>query len=77
MLKPKLNQLPHIYNIDKVRIWADNKFFAEINVGAHHFVWYFENDERTKGLLERKIEEMTIALEGCLGTVVVLEIFVK
>ena len=77
MLKPKLNQLPHIYNIDKIRIWADNKLFAEMNVGAHHLVWYLENDERTKGLLERKIEEMTIALEGCLGTVVVLEIFLK
>lgn len=77
MLKPKLSQLPHIYNIDKLRIWADNKLVAEMYVGSHHLVWYLAHDERTKDLLERKIDEMTIALEGCLGTVVTLEIFLK
>ena len=77
MLKPKLNQLPHIYNIDKLRIYDVNKFIAEINVGGHHLLWYLENDERTKGLLERKIDEMTIACEGCLGTTIILEIFLK
>lgn len=77
MLKPKLNQLPHIYNIDKMRIYDTCGLAAEINVGGHHLLWYLENDIRAYLLLERTIDEMTICLEGCLGTVVVLEIFLK
>ena len=77
MLKPKLNQLPHIYNIDKLRVYDKCGLAAEINVGGHHLLWYLENDIRARLLLERTIDEMTISLEGCLSEIVVLEIYLK
>ena len=78
MLKPKLNQLPHIYNIDKLRIYnAVNRLVAEINVGSHYLLWYLENDERIKPYLERKMNEMTVYSEGVLAEVIVLEIYLQ
>ena len=77
MLKPKLNQLPNIYNIDRLRVYKDNLFIAEIDVGAHHLLWYLQNDERTKPLLNEKINEMSVSIEGCLCEIATLEIFLK
>ena len=77
MLKPKLNQVPLIYNIDKIRVYKGNALVAELWIGQHSSQWYFENDERTKPLLENYINEMSICIEGCLSEIVVLEIFLK
>lgn len=73
----KLKDLPMIYNLDKIRLWDSNKLIAEINVGSHAPTFYLQEDERTKNLLTRKIEEMAIVCEGCLGLVVALEIYLK
>ena len=77
MLKPKLNQIPLIYNLDKIRLYKGNTFVAEFWVGQYSPQWYFENDERTKPLLENYIEAMSICIEGCLSDVAVLEIYLK
>ena len=73
----KLKSLPMIYNVDKLRIYDKNRLVAEIYTGAHSLVWYLQEDERTKNLLFRTVDEMTIVCEGCLGLLVVLEIFLK
>ena len=77
MLKPKLNQLPHIYNVDKLRVYDLCGLVAEINIGTHHLLWYLENDIRARLLLERTINEMSVCIEGCLSEIVVLEIYLK
>ena len=77
MLKPKLNQVPLIYNLDKVRLYKDYLLIAEFWVGQYSPQWYFENDERTKPLLENYIEAMSICIEGCLSDIAVLEIYLK
>ena len=77
MLKPKLNQVPLIYNLDKVRVYKGNALVAEFWVGQYSPQWYFENDERTKPLLEDYIEAMSIVTEGCLSTINTLEIYLK
>jgi hypothetical protein len=73
----KLKDLPMIYNLDKMRIWDGNKLLAELNVGSHAPTFYLQEDERTRDLLIRKIDEMSIVCEGVLGLVVVLEIYLK
>ena len=73
----KLKDLPMIYNLDKMRLWDGNNLIAEIYVGAHAPTFYFQEDERTKHLLNRKIAEMSIVCEGCLGLEVALEIYLK
>ena len=77
MLKPKLNQVPLIYNLDKIRVYKGNAPVAEFWVGQYSPQWYFENDERTKSLLENYINEMSICIEGCLSEITVLEIYLK
>ena len=73
----KLKNLPMIYNVDKLRIYHKNRMVAEIYAGSHSLVWYLQEDERTKNLLTRTVDEMTIVCEGALGLMVVLEIFLK
>ena len=77
MLKPKLNQVPFIYNLDKIRLYKDNRLVAEFWIGQYSPQWYFENDERIKPLLENYIEELSILIEGGLSEITVLEIFLK
>ena len=70
----KLKDLPMIYNLVKMRLWDGNKLIAEIFVGAYAPIFYFQEDERTKNLLNRKIDEMSIVYEeGYFG----LEIYLK
>lgn len=73
----KLKDLPMIYNLDKMRLWDGNNLIAEFYVGAHAPTFYLQEDERTKNLLNRKIAEMSILCEGCLGLEVALEIYLK
>lgn len=73
----KLKDLPMIYNLDKMRLWDGNKLIAEIYVGSHAPTFYLQEDERTKNLLNRKIAEMSIVVEGCLGLMATLEIYLK
>ena len=73
----KLKDLPMIYNLDKIRVWNGNRNIAELYTGNHSPVWYLKEDARTKDLLNHKIDEMAIVCEGCLGLIVVLEIYLK
>ena len=73
----KLKDLPMIYNLDKIRVWNGNRKIAELYTGSHSPVWYLKEDERTKDLLNHKIDEMAVVCEGCLGLLVVLEIYLK
>lgn len=70
----KLKDLPMIYNLDKMRLWDGNKLIAEIYVGSHAPTFYLQEDERTRHLLNRKIDAMAVLCKDYLG---VLEIYLK
>lgn len=70
-----IKQLPMIYNVDKIRVYVKNGLVAELWVGQMGISWYYENDDRLKPFLDRKVEELSISIDGCLSETVVLEIF--
>lgn len=72
-----LAQLPLIYNVDKIRIYANHLLKAEQWLGAQSIGWYAKECEQIKEFANRKIEDMAISVEGCLSEVIVLEIFFK
>jgi hypothetical protein len=71
----KLNQIPLIYNIDKVYIYDNGEKVAEQWIGGHGLRWYFQEVETLKPYADRKADSMAINLEGDLIKTVVLEIY--
>jgi hypothetical protein len=70
-------QLPLIYNLDKFRIYDNHLLKVEEWLGAQSIGWYVKECEHLKEFANRKVEDMTICIEGCFSEVVVLEIFLK
>lgn len=70
----KVKELPLIYNIDKVRVYKDNKKIADFKVesGWHLTIQIERNLPRGGG--DYKITSMSIVVEGVLAEVVVLEL---
>lgn len=73
----RFNQLPMIYNVDKIRLYRNNRLIAEKWVGGHSILWYFQEDEYTKMYLTYLIDNMSIVIEGALSEIIVLEIILK
>jgi hypothetical protein len=73
-MKPKLKDIPQIYNLDKVRIYKENLFIGETWIGSS-LQMYLE--EKFPEYLEATVNELSISVEGCCDDVVVLEIFLK
>ena len=64
-----IKSIPLIYNVDKIRIYDDNLLKCER--------WYHDRHLIPDKFQTRKIESLSISVEGCLSEVVVLEIFLK
>lgn len=70
----KVKELPLIYNVDKVRVYKDNKKIADFKVeSGWHLTMQIENHLPKDGG-EYKIASMSILVEGILADVVVLEL---
>lgn len=72
-----LGSIPHIYNIDKIKVYYHNKMIAEVWVGQHPLEWYIKEHEVLKECVDNEIEEMSVVIEGCISEVIALEIFIK
>ena len=73
-----IKQLPLIYNLDEVRIYKDHGgLLATIYIGQERLSWYLENNENYAPLLDAKIKDMAVQIEGCLSETAVLEIVIK
>lgn len=72
-----LAQVPLIYNIDRLCIYVDNTLKVEQWVGAQSIGWYAKECKHLKEFADRKIDSMTIFVEGRYDDVVVLEIYFK
>ena len=73
----KLGSIPHIYNIDKIKVYRYNKLLQEVWVGHHALGWHIKEDEVLREYTGNVVEEMSIIIEGCLSEIIVLEIFLK
>jgi hypothetical protein len=73
-MKPKVKDIPQIYNIDIVRIYQENRLCGEAWIGSS-LPMYLE--EKFPEYLEATVNEMSISVEGVLSENVVLEIYLK
>lgn len=73
-----IKQLPMIYNLDQVRIYKNKGgLLADFGIGQQDITWYLKNNENYAPLLDAKIHDMAIQIEGCLSETIVLEIVIK
>ena len=73
----KINQIPNIVGIDKIRIYNQNKVLVEQWVGGARLSWYFEEVEQLKQFIKCEVDYLEMCIEGCLSEVLVCEIYLK
>lgn len=73
----KINQIPNIVGVDKIRVYNQNKVLAEQWVGGARLSWYFEEVEQLKQFAECEVDYLEMCIEGCLSEVLVCEIYLK
>ena len=73
-MKVKLRDLPLIYNVDKLRLYKDNRLIGETWVGSSLRMYI---EEKFPHCLDYIIDSMSICSEGALFQCQVLEIYFK
>ena len=70
----KLKDLPIIYNVDKLRLYKDNRLIGETWVGSSLRMYI---EEKFPHCLDYVIDNMSFCVDGYLCPVQILEIYFK
>ena len=74
----KLSELPKMLNIDKVKIFYQNRLRAEVRIDNCIFTQeIFQDNDLIKSYLDNEIKEMSVSCGGYLHCYKTLEIYLK
>lgn len=73
----KLNQIPLMYNVDKVRVYKSGRKVVDTWVSSHKGIEACIRENAPDGLMNCTIESMAVVVEDNLGMRVILEIYIK
>lgn len=69
-----LMQIPKIYGVDKIRLYDNNTILTETWMNSTSRV---EESPELKKYINREIDYIEMCIEGCIGEILVMEIFLK
>lgn len=72
-----IRQLPRICGTEELRIYRNNEVLIETWINGASIGHFLEDNSVMKQYADEEVDYIEICIEGCLGEVLVMEIYLK